>query len=398
MTIQASALLVLLSIIAVVKSGGSVPRVQTLFEFNSVPFDWLSQSQLQQFIAQGWYNVSNCAIAGVKSMLGRVFVTVPRWKRGVPATLLTFDARRQVFMPFPDWQSQAYDNMSPLFMNVQSMEIDPLGRMWVLDVGRLNFLEDPQFWIDGTPSLILLDIAKGHVLDQFAFDPSVLSPNASFANDLVVDWRNDIAYISDTWGDGGLVVVDLRQRVARRFDHPSLQGDPNCVMNFPEGKLHATSPSDGIAMTRDGKQLYYCSISTTDLWTLDATVLRDFSQPLSAVAATVTHVGDKKGYSDGLAMTNTSILFWGDLTKSRIWAVTDLTKFTATADFVAYKPGEMEWPDTFAFDDLTGSLLFTTNKLQLFLNGTMEFGANAGINFRLWQLSSSTMRLYSYMN
>jgi hypothetical protein len=390
-------LLLLATLIVGVKCVAQL-RAQTLFEFNSVPFDWLSQSQEQQFIAQGWYNVSNCAIAGVKSVLGRVFVTVPRWKRGVPATLLTFDARRQVFMPFPDWQSQAYNNPTPLFMNIQSMEIDPLGRMWVLDVARMNFLEAPQYWVDGTPTLVLLDVAKGRVLDQFAFDPSVLSPNASFANDIVVDWRNDIAYISDTWGDGGLVVVDLRQRVARRFDHVSCHGNPKCVMDFPEGKLPAASPSDGIALTRDATQLYYCSISTTDLWTLDATVLRDFSQPLSAVAATVTRVGDKLGYSDGLAMTNSSTLFFGDLTEARIVATTDLTQFGASTNVVASKTGAMEWPDTFAFDDLTGSLLFTSNKLQLFLNGTMQFGPNAGINFRLWQLSSPTTRMYSYMN
>jgi sugar lactone lactonase YvrE len=374
-------------------------RAQTVFEFNSVPFDWLSQSQEQQFIQQGWYNASNCAIAGVKSVLGRVFVTVPRWRRGVPATLLAYDAQRQVFQPFPDWQSQAYDNQSPLFMNVQSMEIDPLGRMWVLDVARMNFLEDPQYWVDGTPTLVLLDAAKGRVLDQFVFDASVLSPNASFANDIVVDWRNDIAYISDTWGDGGLVVVDLRQRLARRFDHASCHGDPQCVMQFPEGPLHAAAPSDGIALTPDGSQLFYCSISTTDLWTLDATVLRDFTQPISAVAATVTRVGDKLGYSDGLAMTNASTLFFGDLTGSRIMATTNLAQFSTSTGAVVSKAGAMEWPDTFAFDDLTGSLLFTSNKLQLFLNGTMQFGgSNPGINFRLWQVSSPTIRFYSYMN
>lgn len=370
-------------------------RATPLFQWDSVPFDWLSSSQEQQFIANGYYNATNCAIAGIKSYKGAVMVTVPRWRSGVPATLLLLDAQRQVLMPWPSWSAQAPDDpQNALFFNVQSMEIDPVGRVWVLDVGRQNFLDaDPSTLVNRAPALLVFNFANGRLLDQYSFPDAVLPANASFANDIVVDWRNDVAFISDTWGQGGLVVVDLRNHVSRRFDHASLQGDASTVMQFPEGPFAAASPSDGIALTPNGT-LFYCSISTTQLWKLDATVFADFSQSSGAVAATVQLVGDKRAFSDGLAMTNNSDVIWGDLTGGRIVATSAFGAFSPHA--LVSKPLAMEWPDTFAFDETDGSLLFTSNRLHLFLNNTMAQDGTT-INFRAYRVTGPGP-IYSYMH
>jgi hypothetical protein len=365
--------------------GSAALQATTLLQWDSVQFDWQSAAQKQKLIAQGFYIDRNCAIAGVKSYQGTVFVSVPRWKTGVPATFHTLDQARQVLTPWPSWSAQALDNANSLFWNVQSMEIDPIGRLWLLDVGRMNFLDsDPSTVVNRAPALLLFDLNTGVLLDSFVFDDAVLPANASFANDLVLDWRNDVAFISDTWGSGGLVVVDLGKRWARRFDHPSLQGDPNGVMVFPEGRFAASSPSDGIALAPNGT-LIYCTISKTQLWQLDSAVLADSSSSAADIAATVQFVGDKGVFSDGLAMTNESVLIWGDLAGGRV---------VANSVVLAAKPLAMEWPDTFAFDETDGSLLFTSNRLQLFLNRTMS---NSTVNFRLWRLRDTTTPIYSYM-
>ena len=368
-------------------------RATPLFQWDSVPFDWLSSSQEQQYIAQGFYNATNCAVAGVKSYKGVVFVTVPRWRSGVPATLLILDQTRQVLTPWPSWTAQALDNPMSLFWNVQSMEIDPIGRLWVLDVGRTNFLDaDPTAVVNRAPALLVFNVANGRLLDQYVFPDAVLPANASFANDLVLDWRADIAFISDTWGQGGLVVVDLQNKLSRRFDHPTLQG-ASVVMQFPEGPFPAASPSDGIALTPNGT-LFYCTISTTQLWKLDSTVFADWSRTLADVAATVELVGDKRAFSDGLAMTNNSDVIWGDLTGGRIVATSAFGAFQPHA--LVSKPLAMEWPDTFAFDEVDGSLLFTSNRLHLFLNNTMTQDSTT-VNFRLFRVSGPGP-IFSYMH
>ena len=54
-----------------------------------------------------------------------------------------------VLQPFPDWEMQEIGNPSAL-QYVQSMEIDLSGKMWIVDVGRLNILEaDPSKVVNG---------------------------------------------------------------------------------------------------------------------------------------------------------------------------------------------------------------------------------------------------------
>lgn len=177
-----------------------------------------------------------------------------------------------------------------LFQNIQSMEIDPLGRMWLLDVGRRNFLLDQKQWVDGQPQLILFHVDQpSNILHVHKFDPAVFSPNASFANDIVVDVRREIAYMSDTWANGGLVAYSLHDDKARRFDHSSLGGTKTGIV-FREGVLEAEAPSDGIALDPSGTYLYYCSISRPQLYVLDARLLRDFSMSDAIVGSSVRQV------------------------------------------------------------------------------------------------------------
>src|SRR6202011_1761361 len=50
---------------------------------------------------------------------------------------------------------------------------------------------------------------------------------------------------------------------------------------------------DGIAVSADGKLVYYCPIASRNLYPVDAAVLTDFTQSDAAVAATIKNLGDK---------------------------------------------------------------------------------------------------------
>ena len=79
----------------------------------------------------------------------------------------------------------------------QSMEVDSHGRMWMIDVGRLNiFSEDPDDVVDGPAQLVIWDIATNAELDRFILPENVAPAAGNFLNDIVVDEKRMIAYIS----------------------------------------------------------------------------------------------------------------------------------------------------------------------------------------------------------
>jgi len=149
------------------------------------------------WLNDGRFIPDNCALAGIKVYQNLTFVTVPRWTPGVPATLnqVVQDAwGNSLLRPWPTWTDQditkantiKYDATrdthcetlahlmtmvammvhSHLRRNVQSMEIDPLGRMWIIDAGFLNlFVPDEFEWHQ--PRLIIVNITDSQVLRTY---------------------------------------------------------------------------------------------------------------------------------------------------------------------------------------------------------------------------------------
>lgn len=116
--------------------------VKTLFEWKELSWSGLPL-RLQ-------YNESNCALAGIKVYNGTFYVTVPRWRPGVPSSLNKIDEKGQL-VPFPSYEANALDGGWLTY--VQSMEIDSRGWMWILDVGRLNIFGEPDEIVNLQPKV-----------------------------------------------------------------------------------------------------------------------------------------------------------------------------------------------------------------------------------------------------
>lgn len=102
-------------------------------------------------------------------------------------------------------------------------------------------------------------------------------------------------------GNGGIVVYSFNDNEAWRFDHESLGGDPNNVVII-NGVTYSNivSPSDGIALSKDTRTLYYCSISKRIMYSIPTFALRDKYMSNEDVGKYVREIGEKHGFADGL--------------------------------------------------------------------------------------------------
>jgi len=364
-----------------------------LFEWVALDFNWPSPEHRQTAIENGTYVIENNCLAGVKVWEDEYFVTVPRWKTGVPVTLakLVSNGTDVLLDAFPSWEMQDVRNPSA-FRFVQSMEIDSRGWMWILDAGRLDILESDPINKLG-PKLVIFDLEQNCTIREFVFPDRVLNWTTSWANDVVVDESNGFAYITDTntAGIGGIIVYDFNKNLARRFeDAASMTPDANGTVTINNLTYPVKFPTDGIALSHDSETLYYCQLSRRELFAVPTALLRNFTLTNAEIADEVELVGEK-GVSDGMTATSTGDVIFGDVEES---AVKMWSPGTPISDAVtlAADPDLMQWPDTFAWQD--SSVYFVSNRLQLFINNTMKFDGSDGPNFRIWQLDLSPTTSY----
>ena len=311
---------------------------------------------------------------------GRIFVNFPKWGDDVPYTVA--EVKDGTTVPYPEARINHYsqgDNQAEKLVSVQSVVVDPTGRrLWILDTGSIGFGPVQE----GGPKLMAVDLATNQVTKKIIFPSDVALPT-SYVNDVRLDLHRGaegMAFITDSTSNGpnGIIVVDLASGKSwrRLEDHPSTKPDQSFVPvtegEILEIRLPGQAPqrfavgSDGIAISADGKTLYYCPLTSRHLYSVSVDALADRSQSDRAVAATVKDLGEKGGAGDGLESD----------AEGRVY----LSDYEHNAIRRRNAPGEIEtlvhdprvlWPDTLSLA-ADGYLYFTANQVErqaVFHNG-----------------------------
>ena len=242
---------------------------------------------------------------------GRIFINFPRWGDEVPFTV--GEIRDGKVVAYPNAAINVFDPTRPgeTLGSVQSVVIDALNRLWILDTAAPKFSTP----FEGGAKLIAVDIATDKVVKTIVLSPQTVLPT-TYINDVRFDLRQGkagVAYITDSSvsGPGGIIVVDLDSGESWRklTGHASTSPDPAFIPVVEGERLairergKAPAPfnvaSDGIAVSADGDTLYYCPLSSRHLFSVSTALLRDRSSNDDAVAQSVVDLGEK-GASDGL--------------------------------------------------------------------------------------------------
>lgn len=389
----------LLFLLLLARSDCAGIQFHVIREWRYFNYTWPNDDVYNRAISSQEYIPENNVISGIKYFDGFYYITLPRMKNGVPATLARISARNNVdtaplLEPYPSWEANMRDNCNS-FQNVQNIEIDPKGQVWIIDGGHTSTLQQPPIE-RCPPKLVIYDIHTNRTVVTYPFPENVANKQDSYLYDLVVDNSDgDYAYITDNSGkDPGIIVYSLRQNRAWKIRHPSMKADPTATV-FRINDVTVSAPLNiaGIALgprlrnpgaqlvVAEDREVYYCPLSSRNLYSVNASVLRDESNANDQFqyAGRIRDLGTKNGQTAGMTMDSKGFLYYGLLSDTSIARWDSSLPFATSQKLISKDPEYLQWPSSFTFDDM-GNLLLVTNKLQKFIYDKIRLDQS---NFRI---------------
>lgn len=336
----------------------------------------------------------NAPIAGLHfDAQGGAYVSTPRLlSPAAPATLSRLDttaeggpARLKAFPSIHGNDISAPPHQA--LRNVLGFHVDRRnGWLWALDMGFVaGEAEAPA----GAQKVMVLDLVSGKLVKSIALD-GVADRAGSFLNDIAVDERRRLAYVSDSGfrsaprNKVGLIVVDFVAGTARRVldGHTSLQIEPGVKVVSGGSEVWPGNPLligvNGIALSPDGNTLYWTVTTGTQAWAVPTLVLRRDRASNAEIARAVKSLGAVGGNTDGIVTDAAGRLYITDVTRSGIVRYDPKTyRMTLIA-----ANGSVHWPDTPAFHP-SGDLVFTASALNQHFAGQVKAGEE---RYELWRL------------
>jgi sugar lactone lactonase YvrE len=295
---------------------------------------------------------------------GRRFVNFPRWTDDAPISVgeVMKDGSVKAY-PDPKWNSWRNTKSSQMpvgdyFVCVQSIVADGHGNLWVVDPGAPG----NEKILPMAPKLVKIDLATNKVIKVISVAPDV-ALQGTYLNDIRFSTDGHIGYITDSGTRGAIVVIDLESGQGFR----ALDGDKSTQiekdvtvtvdgqpLRRPDGRQPAFA-ADGIAISNDGKTLFYQALTGKTLYSIDTDKLRpsvseaERTQSVKKVATT--------NVADGLWMSRQGVLYItspGDYSIKRLKG--DHTETVVTDP-------RLRWPDTLS-EGADGRLYVTASHIQ----------------------------------
>ena len=331
---------------------------------------------------------------------GRIFVNFPRWSEDAPVSVAELKDGKPV--PYPDdrwnaWRNARADELSPKdhFVCVQSVVADGQDRLWVVDAAAPAMAHV----IKDGPKLVGIDLKTNTVIKTIPFDTSTVL-QASYLNDVRIAPDGKTAYLTDSGAEGALIVVDLDSGSAKRIlsGDPSTMPDKSVTVRYdgqplrrPDGRGVEFS-ADGIALSNDGKTLYWQAIKGKTLYSLPTDALTGWAAASvvpdtltdKSLAGKIAKVGEN-GVADGLLIARRDGRMYVTSPQDDAVKVRDLSAKTGSADglTILVQDKTLRWPDTFS-EGPDGTIYVTTSHIQD--SADYKPGAPISLPTELWAI------------
>ena len=322
-----------------------------------------------------------CMPAGIKlSNNGTIFCSFPRWFKNVTATFAKYDKENNYFEPWPSIEfNERYIDSDPSGLNsVLGFEIDDQDILYILDQGKIA----GETALEGSIKVLKFSLANSSLITEYIFDSEIADRNRSFLNDIVINQKKKLAYISDSGIDKnknfkpGIIVLNLDSpSYAHRIleNHYSVYPDESFWLHIDKKPVDENDPmltgADGIALSCNGDTLFFCPLTGRMIYSVLTHDIEEAIKNEKTDDIPVYH-GFKKEASDGLLASSKGNLYMTGIETGSIHISTeiepDLLRFDYK-EFDGFKGNTSTmWPDTLAMHE--GYLYFVSNQLNNFPN------------------------------
>ena len=323
---------------------------------------------------------------------GRIFVNFPRWTEDAPVSVAEVMKDGSI-IPYPNeewnaWRNARKDEMSARdhWICVQSVVADGRGNVWVLDPAAPAQAQ----LVPTGPKLVRIDLASNRVAQTIAFD-EMAAPQGSYLNDVRFSPDGRYAYITDSGAKGALVVVDLVSGTSRRVldGHPSTQPEKGLVVKADGQELRRPDgrgvefAADGIALSPDGRHLYWQAIKGKSLYRIATSVLVEKGFLGGQDVGQQVEEFGKNGVADGLLIGRESGRMYVSAPEEDAVKVRDLSAGPKSEPAILVQDKRLRWPDTFA-EGPDGSIYVTTSRIQD--SAFFKPGASKSLTTQLWRI------------
>ncbi|KPJ12548.1 Protein yellow [Papilio machaon] len=376
-------------------------KLQEVFSWNAMDWNYPNEYLKQEAILSGALIRENALPVGIERWRNKLFVSVPRWRPGIPATLnyIPLDAPHESspkLTPYPSFEENEVGNCDTGLNTVYRIKADKCDRLWVLDVGTYGY--DPNVTNVCPYTLNVYDLNTNTRIRKYVFRPEDIVASTFIAN-IALDegptCDDTFAYFSDELGYG-LIVYSWERNKSWRFSHSYFMPDPlvgdfNIAgLNFQwgaEGIFGITSSPPGA----DGfRTLYFSPLSSHTEFAVSTRILRDESMVKAAKFNDFKVVGNRgpNGHTTSKVMSDTGVQLYNLIDQNAIgcWSSSLPLKPENTA--IADKDDVgLVFPCDVKIDD-DKNVWVLSDRMPVFLEAELDY---SDINFRIFTSPLSNM-------
>ncbi|XP_066592460.1 dopaminechrome tautomerase-like [Prorops nasuta] len=372
------------------------PAMELVYSWTVVDFEFVSIEARDDAIFQGEFIAENNLPLGLDVWGDKVFVTLPRWKDGIPATLATVPrhsrSKSPKLKPYPGWEWHRVgkcDNLNSVFR----IQVDECDRLWVLDSARIEVALKPKDVCP--PAVFIFDLRNNDLIRKYSLPDDQVKQDSLFSN-IVVDVRDGdcggaVAYLSDVWRFG-LVVYDFYKDTSFRIDHHLFFPDPLASRYDLHGiKFRWTDGLFGLALTpvdiNNDKTLFFHPMSSFREFAVSTTVLKD-KKTADQNPDRFSVVGRPRakdyGHSSGSVIDKNGVMFFNMVTRDSVWCWDTRKEYIPqNLGVVGTSNVSLVFPNDIKADhEDPQSVWLISNRLPMYLYGRFD---PTSTNFRIYK-------------